>query len=253
VEETPFMKRALALCLGLTSVFVTADAMALEFGTPKRVTPYRSAQNFALELRFSPYLPNVDDEPGLTGKPFEKNFGDNPRLFIGLEFDWQTLRIPYVGTIGPGLGVGTVSMSRDSVTVTGRPTLDEYTLTIHPIYLAAVLRGDVFWRELGFPLVPYGKIGLGAGLWDASNASGTSVANDVSGKGISYGTTLAIGVGFPLDFFDRGASRNMDNAVGINNTYIYGEYYWLNFNGLGQDRALYVGTNTWATGLAFEF
>lgn len=52
---------------------------------------------------------------------------------------------------------------------------------------------------------------------------------------------------------DRGASRNMDNATGINNTYIFVDYYWMMLNGLGQSNALRVGANTWAMGLAFEF
>ena len=45
----------------------------------------------------------------------------------------------------------------------------------------------------------------------------------------------------------------MDNAVGINNTYIYAEYYWLLMNGFGASDALYVGSNSYALGLAFEF
>jgi hypothetical protein len=64
---------------------------------------------------------------------------------------------------------------------------------------------------------------------------------------------MAVGLAFALDAIDRGASREMDNIIGINNTYVYAEYYWLNLNGLFQDKALYVGTNTWAAGLAFEF
>ena len=62
---------------------------AIELGTPAQQHPFRSAQNFALELRFSPYYPAVDDEPGLNGTPFKDRFGENARLAIGLEFDWQ--------------------------------------------------------------------------------------------------------------------------------------------------------------------
>jgi hypothetical protein len=251
------MKYTLPLALAATAsivLFSAKDASAFELGTPAREHPYSSAQNFALELRFSPYYPNVDSEPGLTGKPFKQAFGDSPRVYIGLEFDWQTFRIPYVGTIGPGLGVGRVSMGREARTVTGRPSSDEYSLTIHPIYLAAVLRVDTFWRGAGFPLVPYGKLGGAVGLWDASDSRGTSKSSDgVEGSGATWGTHVAVGAGIPLDFIDRGASRNMDNATGINNTYIYAEYYWLGLNGLGQSNALYVGTNTWAAGMAFEF
>src|SRR5262249_52390976 len=151
--------------------------------------------------------------------PFKNRFGDNPRFYFGLEFDWQVFRIPYVGTIGPGLGAGIVSMSRPATTTSGRPSGDDYSLTIYPFYLDAVLRADTFWRGLGAPIVPYGKAGFAYGLWRASNSGGTSDFNGSKGKGASPGTSLALGVAFALDVLDTGASRNMDNATGINNTY----------------------------------
>lgn len=242
---------ALGALLGLALVAPTASAF--EFGTPGSKAPYRSPQNFALEFRGGPYSPDVDEEPGLAGRPFETAFGDNPRVAIGIEFDWQVLRIPYLGTLGPGLGLGYVSMSRDASTLSGRQSGDKYSLTIYPLYLDAVLRMDVFWREIGIPLIPYAKAGLGYGIWRASNSGGTSDFNGVSGRGATLGPHLAAGAMFALDAIDHGATRNMDNAVGINGTYLFGEVYWGNLNGLFQDSVLYVGTKSWAAGLAFEF
>jgi hypothetical protein len=249
------MKRAFTVLAGLSILSFAGSASAIEFGTPPREHPFRSAQNFALELRFSPYSPRVDDEfEGTGATPFATSFGTSPRLLIGLEFDWQTFRIPYVGTIGPGLGVGLVSMSRAAYTITNRPSGDDYGLSIYPFHLVGVLRVDSFWRESGFPIVPYGKLGIGYALWRATNAEETSQSRGVSGKGSSYGPHIAIGAAFALDVVDKGASRNMDNATGINNTYIYFEYYWSMLNSsFAQDAALRVGTNTWAMGLAFEF
>ena len=255
------MKRLLLVSSAITLATLASptDAHAFEFGTPAREHPYHSAQNFALELRFSPYRVQVDEEPGLAKNaqgegPFAQSFGTSPRLYFGLEFDWQTFRIPYVGTIGPGLSVGTVSMSRTARTKqTNRDSGDEYSLTIYPFTLNAVLRADAFWQDRGFPLVPYGKLGIGMALWDASTTGGTSEFNGVKGKGATWGTNAAIGLAFALDAIDQGATRNMDNAIGINNTYFYAEYYWLALNGLAQDKALYVGSNSWAMGLAFEF
>lgn len=248
------MKRAASLLSLLASTLVAGKASAIEFGTPPREHPFRSAQNFALELRFSPYSPQVDDEFGGEKTPFADSFGTGSRLLIGLELDWQTFRIPYVGTIGPGLGVGLVSMSRPAQTVSGRPSGDDYGLSIYPFHLVGVLRADAFWREMGFPIVPYGKLGIGYALWRATNADATSQSAGVSGKGSSYGPHVALGAAFALDVLDKGASRNMDNATGINNTYVYFEYYWSMLNSsFAQDTALRVGTATWAMGLAFEF
>jgi hypothetical protein len=243
---------ALSLTCGLLALATPRAARAIELGTPASEHPYRSAQNFALELRFSPYTPQIDDEPGLNGTPYADTFGTNAHLFIGLELDWQTFRIPHVGTIGPGLGVGTVSMSRNVKTSSGRTSGDETSLSIYPFWGVAVFRADFLWRDLGFPLVPYAKAGLAWAPWRASNTGGTSDASGVRGKGDSWGTNLALGVGFALDSIDRGSSRNMDNATGINNTYVYLEGYALSLNGFsGND--LRVGTTSWAAGLAFEF
>jgi hypothetical protein len=250
------MKRIVEISVALAAValFASSDASAIELGTKATDHPFRTAQNFALELRFSPYRPQVDDDPELNGaRPLADNFGTAPRLFIGAELDWQTLRIPHVGTIGPGLGVGLVGMSRNVQTATGRASGDETSLSIYPFWAVAVLRADAFWRDSGIPLVPYGKAGLGVALWRASNSGGTSSQENVSGKGTSWGTNFALGVAFALDALDPGASRNMDNATGINNTYLFIEAYWLTLNGIGQSHALHVGTNTWAAGLAFEF
>ncbi|MDB4998024.1 MAG: hypothetical protein JWM74_5456 [Myxococcaceae bacterium] len=254
------MKRSLvvqSLCTVATAAVVlcaSRDASAIELGTPASEHPFRSAQNFALEIRLSPYRPQIDDDPALNGnKPFEKNFGTAPRFFIGLELDWQVLRIPHVGTLGPGLGVGSVSMSRNVQTATGRASGDETSLTIYPFWGVAVLRADAFWRDLGVPLVPYAKAGLGVGLWRASGSGGTSSQDNVSGKGTTWGTQAALGIALALDAIDPGASRNMDNATGINNTYFFLEAYWLTLDGLGQKNPLHVGTNTWSAGLAFEF
>ena len=85
-------RKILSAAALLCASFASRDASAIEFGTPERQHPYHSAQNFALELRFSPYRPQVDEEPGLVGKPFESAFGDKPRLYMGLELDWQTFR-----------------------------------------------------------------------------------------------------------------------------------------------------------------
>jgi hypothetical protein len=251
------MKRALALAAALGGVAVSTHADALELGTSATEHPYKSAQNFALEFRFSPYKPQIDEEPGLNRKPYAETFGGGA-LLLAAEFDWQMLRIPGVGTLGPGVGVGIWTKSVDAKTISGRSSGDQTSLNIYPFWAVAVLRADTFWRNLGIPLVPYAKAGLGYALWSASNTGGTSEARDttgalVRGKGGSWGTQFALGIAFALDAIDQGASRNMDNATGINNTYIFAEAYWLSLNGLGQSNAVRVGSNTWAMGLAFEF
>jgi len=231
---------------------------------------YESPQHFAFELRFSPWSPSVDSDPAL-GKtaPYATTFGTGALVFIGAEFDWQALRIPHVGTIGPGAGIGytkasgnaafapfngtTCHQAPDSnqcLTTSGETT----SLEIFPMYVVGVFRADALWREAHVPLVPYAKFGLAYAIWRASNSLGTSSANGVSGVGGTWGTQLGVGLGFNLNVFDEYAAKNFDEAMGVNNTYLYGEYTRADLQGLGlQSNPLRVGGQTWTFGLAFEF
>jgi hypothetical protein len=223
---------------------------------------YESPQNFALEFRFAPYKPRIDEAPELGGKtPYGDTFGSLQRLEIAIEIDWQALRIPHVGTLGPGLSAGYTSMGNKALLKNCPPipqgqtdctSGEDTTLEIYPMYGVLVFRADAIQRDLHIPLVPYAKGGLGMAFWRASNTLGTSSADNVSGKGHTVGAQLAIGLALHLNDFDGGAARNLDNSVGINHTYLFFELMSAMLTGLGQSHALFVGTNTWVTGLAFE-
>jgi hypothetical protein len=221
---------------------------------------YASPQHFAFELRISPFLPDIDSDPSLNGAtPFADIFGGKQRIMLSGEFDWQTVRIPHLGTLGPGLGFGYFEVSGNAPlqnpTAGGATTSGETTkLEIFPLYLAAVLRADVLWRDLGIPFVPYAKAGPAVSFWRASNTLGTSQFQGTSGKGYTLGAQLALGVGFNLNVFDEYAAKNFDEAMGVNNTYLFGEWTDADLNGLGfQSDPLRVGGQYWTFGLAFEF
>src|SRR5262249_36091290 len=161
-----------------------------------------------------------------------------------IEFDWQVLRIPHVGTVGPGLAVGFTNMSAKARLSDGSGfAAEETSLEIFPAYLVAVYRADVILRGLRFPVVPYVKAGFGAARWRVSDPGGTSSTNGVAGKGTTYGMHFGIGATLSLNFLDKGGSLNLDNDVGINQTHLFLEYYLSHLTGLGQTNALYVGTS----------
>jgi hypothetical protein len=238
------------------------DARAQERTDPLADTHHRfeSPQHFALELRFLPYSPDIDSDPALHGQtPYKSTFRSFGRLMVGLEFDWQALRIPHLGTLGPGVAVGYTKMNANAtftVEHAGTTQSGETTsLEIIPTYAVAVLRADVFWREAHVPVVPYAKAGIGYGFWRASNTLGTSVdTKGVSGTGGSLGTQLAIGIALNLNPLDSYAARNFDEAMGVNNTYLFGELMRSDLSGLGvQQHPLRVGESSWVVGLALEF
>jgi hypothetical protein len=226
---------------------------------------FESPQNFAAEVRVGLFNPAIDSDPAFnncrasasvpTCAPYKKIFGTAPRLLVSAELDWQAFRIPWLGTIGPGIGVGYASISDPAPLANGSgPSGEQTTLQIIPFDLVAVLRADVLYRSLRIPLVPYVKAGLGYALWRASNDLGTSHAQGVAGTGASLGTHVAVGLALSLNPFDEYAARGFDDALGVNSTYIFGEWTREDLDGLGlQSDPLRVGGTSWTFGLTFEF
>ncbi len=210
-----------------------------------------SPQQYALELRFGRYLPNVDSN--VDGTPFEEVFGNKNRYLLGLELDWQAIRIPYVGSFGPGVGIGHTVISAKAPLADGTGRSGQETrLKILPMYAVGVLRIDVLAQETVLPLAAYAKGGLGYALWWAMGEDKIERYDGEVGKGASYGYNVALGAMLLLDSLDRRGAVEMDSITGINNAYLFLEYYLSNLDGFGGDR-MNVGTNTWMLGLALEF
>lgn len=211
-----------------------------------------SPQHAALELRFGPYSPRIDD--GTLSPVYEDFFGDGTRYFFGVEIDWQAWRAPYIGTLGVGVGWAYTSMSAPN-RISGEegppsgPIAQESTLNIMPMYAVGVLRVDVLAREVGIPLVPYGKLGFGYALWWVNDGVSTASTDEgIVGRDTSSGTHMALGGMFLLDVLDPGAARAMDSETGINNSYLFFEWSSSNFDGPQMN----VGSSNWVTGLAIE-
>ena len=214
---------------------------------------YESPQNVAVEIRFGPYVPNVDDELGGGATPFRDTFGDDNRYLLGVEVDWQALRIPKVGSFGPGVGIGYTKMTGRGLLADGTQSAQDTSLTILPMYAVGVLRVDVLAQETVVPLAAYGKLGLGWGFWWVSDGEG--LAHDDSGdsgNGFSYGYQFALGAMLLLDALDQDAAVQMDASTGINNSYLFFEWYYSDLDGFGSGEQMQIGDNTWFIGLAFE-
>jgi len=212
----------------------------------------QSPQHWALELRLGPYSPNVDDEFGGSATPFGTAFHDAKPWSFGFEADWQALKIPKFGTLGPGVGWGFVSMKGKARFNDGAVADDDIRFRIMPMYLVAVLRVDAVAKYTPVPVVPYGKFGLGHAMWWGDDGYETLTAADGSkARDTSTGTQWAVGLMLLLDVFDRRAAASLDATSGVNNSYVFFELYNSALNGLGQTD-MHVGTNTWQTGIAIE-
>lgn len=244
------------LTLALVGICRVAAAQGVdEFGaygsTPREHR--ESPQYAAAEIRFGRYIPAVDSS--VSGTPFKDTFGDSSRYMVGLEGDWQLVRIPHLGTLGPGLGWG-YTRATGYAHLTANPSQlsgEQTALSVMPFYLVGVLRADVLARDFHIPLVPYAKLGFGYALWWASDGGQTSRADGAVGHGSSYGPQYALGGMFLLDELDPQTARDADNSIGINNSYIFGEWYRSELDGFGSKTRMNVGANTWVLGLAIEF
>ena len=262
---------ALALCLAVPA---TASAQTFElFGPDPSRSRYETPQNFSLELRFSPWQPEVDGEVTRNG-PFLAYFGESDgngqrrvsdRLLSGLELDWQALRINPLGSLGIGVGVMYSTFTATApITATGASSGQESSLNLLPMYGTVVLRLDVLARRTVVPLVLYGKAGLGATYWWITSGDNLARRNALSPSaptnntadygqaavGLSTTWHAAAGLQLRLDFLEPRAQRAWDLEMGVNHSYLFAEYM------LTRDlnaQQLRVGSHAWTFGLAFEF
>ncbi len=242
---------ACAVTLSATPA-LAQDTLFDEFGAVDGSTEYESPQDMAVELRFGPYVPNVDEEfQGRT--PFADSFGNDTRWMIGFEVDWQLLRIPKFGSLGPGFSFGYTSLEGEGTLDSGDVAEQKTTLSILPMHVAAVVRVDTIARNTPVPLVPYGKVGLGYAMWWTNDGHSVerAAADGRRGEDTSYGLVWALGGMLLLDVFDRVAANDLDSTHGVNHSYVFLEWYNSDLDGFGSGK-MQVGVNTWMAGIALE-
>ena len=204
-----------------------------------------TAQNFAFELRFGPYLPNL---PNLTGDV--PSFGDelarDHRVLVGFEADWQALHIPKVLSLGPGVGIGYTRLHNEVKTGANAYSA---TLKFMPQWLEAVLRVDVLQQRLGIPVVFSAKLGAAHASWWSTNerAGKTQQHNSGSAQGLAW----ALGAMFDVGFLEPARARHLDQTSGVKHMYLFWEWYQLKLDDFGSGPNS-LGDSTWAMGWALD-
>jgi hypothetical protein len=231
---------------------------------------FRSPREWAIELRFGPYAPDVDSEfsgnPAAT--PYKTIFGSKRHLMSQLEFDWQFFQA--FGSLGVGAVVGYYSQSAkafvfdpttgtcqtDPSSTTGACLLSGDTTSLRLIPVAALLvyRWDVAAERWKIPLVPYAKLGLNYTFWEISNGNGNVPDyKGGHGSGGTAGWQAAAGMSLLLDILDPDAARGLDMETGVNHSYVFFEWNNVDASGLGMSKKLHVGDSRWVLGFMFEF
>jgi hypothetical protein len=244
------MKRiglALAICL-LSAGAARAQTVLHEQNR------FASPQNWAIELRAGPYLPEIDSEfPGTENPPFQKYFGTDRKVMFQLEVDYQFTHI--FGSAAVGAQVGYQTREGKARTAAGDESGDTTSFLLVPVSLQLVYRMDEAALRWGIPLVPYVKAGLSYSMWRITDANGEVSRSETGqkGKGGTPGWQAAAGIALLLDFIDPASARALDADTGVNHTYVFAEVARYEASGLGRKKALKVGDSTWIVGLMFEF
>ena len=239
----------------LGTLALPAVAQAQIFQRPNE--NYRTPKRFALELRFGPYGPDVDDEFGGTKTPYHDYFGAKRHLMSQVELDYQFFT--GFGSAAVGIAAGFYTDVGPAKTVEPvEDSGDETRISLFPTALLLVYRADQLWQRWRIPLTAYGKVGLNYTFWNVSDGNGdVAEPRDIGltgrGRGGTWGWQAAVGVSLVLDFIDPGSARELDAETGVNHTHAFFELAKYSVSGLGQSGKLNVGDSTWVAGLMFEF
>ena len=230
-----------------------------------------SPQRFALEIKFGPYLPDVDSRYTDTGfGPYATIYGrtddtgvtiDDPRkgVFSVFSFEWQFFHIG--GPLSLGTSLGYFRDSADALIdepveegESTRSAADKTVFHVVPLTLLLGYRFELLADRFRVPLVPYARGGIAHGFW-IEKKGGQLVTNEAGqqSRGSSWGWQVNLGLMLRLDFIERASAVDLDRLTGINHTYIFGEWQFSRLDSFGSDKAMSIGDDTFLIGLAIEF
>jgi hypothetical protein len=214
-----------------------------------------SPRTFILELKLGPYTPLIDSAvfPNLgpdEQRPYARVFGGTPMLMgeIGLEYMiWQRF-----GTISAGVSVAYAEKFGKAVDAeTGAKAAQSTGLRLLTVRPGVSYRFDVLALKYKVPLVPYVKGQFVTMPWWVVNGGKLEYADGLPGQGTAFGLAGTVGLSLMLDILDERLARDFDSSVGVNHTYIFGEF---NFQDMFRSSTvpLLLSSRHWLFGLALD-
>jgi hypothetical protein len=184
-----------------------------------------SPQRFAVEVKFGPYIPAVDDAVSGGGLgPYASVFGqtddtgaavDQPKagLYSVISFEWQFINL--AGPLSLGGQVGFFRDQAQALLATPdddgnlRSVADEVSFTVVPLAVLLGYRFELLADRYRVPLVPYARGGLAYGIWWSKDGSGSVSENSTGdkGRGGSLGWQANLGMMLRMDWIDRGSAN----------------------------------------------
>jgi hypothetical protein len=191
-------------------------------------------RHWNVALRYGPFLSQ-------SSETLTDAFGDSDNRLLRADLGWTS------NLLDVDFGFGLYSDDGGQTTASGEASVDETTLTAVPLGADVTLRLD-FLREQ--PVVPFARAGLDLWLWNETWVSKYDAGGGGNTTAGSFGWHWAAGLMLLLDGLDPGAASKLENSVGVNDTYLVGEYRQSSM--LDAD-ALDFGSSELTVGLQFDF
>jgi hypothetical protein len=238
-----------AVLLGLAPS-ARAQVTYLETNDPYKQSP----RWFAVELKFGPYTPDVDQEIG-SSRPYREIFGKTLGLMSQLTLDVEFLKKH--GVLAVGGTIGFFTRSGKSLLESGGRSDDSTSLYLLPLVLQLVYRWDYTVERWRVPLVPYVRAGIAYAFWWITRGDGKIARFGTGGKrayGGNFGYQINVGLSLLLNQFDPNAAKQLDISSGINGISIFCEFVHSRLDNFGSSKSMHLGMNVgMLAGLTAEF
>lgn len=254
---------AAAALIGLALVSAPRTASAQESFSPywqddDAATSGMPVARWTLGIRLGPYKPSIDAKFDSDPGPYERTFKARAYMFaVDLHRVWNVAR----GQLGIGGTAGYFTNSAlafQDNTDPGDPNRPRATgnltrFSMVPLELTAIYRASIFDDEMGVPVVPYLRGGVGYDIWWSRAPSGDlSMAGSDRALGASIGLVAAAGIAVRAERIDGDAARSMQDS-GLEHAGFFAEVEGSWIDGFGNDQRLSLGDVTWFGGINFEF
>jgi hypothetical protein len=242
-EEETFMKA------WVTVLVLCALPAAAEEQTT--LSKGETAKSMIAEVKLGPYTPLIDRS--LPLKPYNSTFGSAPMLLGEIEVEYEFFQA--LGSASVGVSVGYAEKYGKALTDTGATSSETTGIVIEPLKALLSYRFDYLSLHYHVPLVPYAKAAFVMIPFTITKGGQVEVYDGLRAAGVKYGFAGTLGLGLTLDFLDQRLARDFDSSMGVNHTYLFGEFAFQEVTDFGTMKStdLDFSSRHFIFGLALEF
>ena len=241
-------RRKSAAASKLLPIILAASALTAGMMVSPEDAHAESDVNMMFEFKAGLYSPDN------LGSAWDSHFGDKSAYLVEGEYDYQLWR--GVGSVAVGFHLGYGDVSGKSVDENGDNSVDSTDLHWLPLRISLIYRFDYLWVRFHFPFTLYVKAGFDYSFWWIKDGSDSIAQADDGSKGYGgvFGFHAVAGIAFVLDWLAPDMEKAIDVEWGINNSYIFAEYMYVQLDNFGTGKAFNLTDKAaFLFGLGLEF